>query len=241
MIYLLSPVYNEKDNLLPLYHRIRQGMSEAGLNDYRFIFVNDGSTDGSLELLKDLENGDSSIIIISHFPNKGVKVTFLEGFLEFLSRGSSGDILVTFEADNTFDEQLIGKMIEPIKSGSSDITLASCYSKGGGVEATNIIRIFLSSVANLLIRLRFCLWEYHTLSSFDRAFSFECLKQAFSKEQLMTSDGYTCVVEMLIKLHRMDFKIVEIPMLLRSSRRKGKSKMPVLKTIFRYFILCIRI
>jgi dolichol-phosphate mannosyltransferase len=56
----------------------------------------------------------------------------------------------------------------------------------------------------------------------------------------MTYDGFTCVVEMLIKMKKMNFKIKEIPMLLRSAERVGKSKMPICKTIFEYIKLCIK-
>ncbi len=240
MIYFLAPVFNEKDNLPIFYENIKRCMMESP-EAFTFLFVNDGSTDGSLELLQDLKKKDDSIILLSHYPNLGIRHTFIDGFKEFFLRGARDDILITMEADNTFDEQVTSKMIEALKPGGYDVALASCYSQGGRIESTNLFRIFLSFAANLIVRSRFGLWQYHTFSSFNRGFRYDCLRKLFESIEPMTFDGFACVVEMLIKLHRMNFKIIEIPMTLRNSRRIGKSKMPVFKTIFEYFLLCLKI
>jgi dolichol-phosphate mannosyltransferase len=241
MIFCLIPVYNEEQNLERLFRETRTYMNGAGYKKFRFIFVNDGSSDQSLAMLEDFQKQDSSVIILSHFPNKGVKRTFLDGFQKFLEIGKEGDILITKEADNTSDNAIMDAMIKAISDEKYDIALASCYAKGGGLDSTTLFRTFLSSGANLLIKVRFGLWGIYTFSSFYRSFSYSCLKQAFNENQkLMTYDGFTCVVEMLIKMKKMNFKIKEIPMLLRSAERVGKSKMPICKTIFEYIKLCIK-
>ena len=232
MIYFLIPVFNEEQNLARLFEETCASMEAIGRPDFSFIFVNDGSTDGSAKLIEAFE-GDKTLL--SHFPNKGVRTTFMEGFEEFLRIGKQGDILITKEADNTSDNSIIGRMIESVSEGGYDIALASCYAKGGGLESTTPIRLLLSTSANLLIKFRFNMWGLHTFSSFYRAFRYECLKEAFAKDpRLMSCEGFACVVEMLIKLKRTGFKITEIPMTLRSSERAGESKMPICRTIMEY-------
>ncbi len=239
MIYFLIPVYNEELNLKTLYNDTLNYMEDINRSDFRFIFVNDGSIDNSLSILKKFQNEDSSIIIISHYPNMGIKTTFLKGFQKFLELGSKGDILITKEADNTSDNSIVDRMIREISENGYDIILASCYMKGGGLESTTIFRTILSFSANLIIKIRFKIWDIHTFSSFYRAFSYNCLSTAFSNDKnLMNNSGFSCVIEMLLKLRKMDFKIIEIPMILKSSKRVGKSKMPILKTILGYFKLC---
>ena len=240
MIFFLIPVYNEEENLRRLVDDTASYMRSSGYKEFRFIFVNDGSSDSSLSLLEALCEKDDSIILLSHYPNKGVRKTFLEGFDAFLKLAKTGDILITKEADNTSDNSILSAMIEPILHDKADIALASCYMQGGGLEHTNIIRRLMSFYANLLIKIRFNMWNIHTFSSFYRAFSYSCLQRAFeASPTMMSHDGFTCVVEMLIKLKNLNFRIVEIPMMLRSSERMGKSKMPILKTIKGYLHLLI--
>ena len=243
MIYILVPVYNEKENLEFLFSSTSDVLRENAMEEFGFIFVNDGSTDGSLELLEQFASENPNVTILSHSPNAGVKRTFLDGFAEFLKIGHDGDILVTKEADNTSDNAVLIRMIEAVKPGGADVALASCYAEGGGVEITTFYRKFLSACANTLVKTRFRLWGLHTFSSFYRSFSYRCLADAFEKynEDIMTVEGFSCVVEMLVKLHRSGAEIVEIPMFLRCSARKGESKMPVIKTILGYFRLCIKL
>jgi dolichol-phosphate mannosyltransferase len=206
--------------------------------DFRLILADDGSTDGSLKFLQDEKKNNDKLHIISHSKNRGVKDTFMEGFNDFLKIAGEEDILVTKEADNTSDNHVLKKMLDSIINDGYDIALASCYAPGGGFENTTLFRKILSEVANLMVKIRFGLWGYWTFSSFYRAFSYKCLKKAFSEEpEMMTFNGFTCVVEMLVKLNRMGFKISETPMVLRSSERLGKSKIPIFRTILGYLRL----
>lgn len=239
MIYFLAPVYNEIENLPRFIRETDELMRTLG-REYKMIFVNDGSTDGSYEFLCEAVNNNGRIKVLSHYPNLGVRKTFIEGFRYFIENAGENDILITKEADNTSDNKIVAGMIALIENGDCDIVLASCYARGGGFENTSPWRLFLSKGANTIVKLRFGLWKYNTFSSFFRAFSFRSLKKlAESDSELMSSEGFTCVVEMLIKMHRLKLEIREIPMLLRSSERKGKSKMPVIKTILGYLRLCL--
>ena len=67
---LVIPVYNEMENVKPLVEEIRQCF--AGRSDYETIFVDDGSTDSTLERLVDLrKTGAGSVRIIRHRSNYG--------------------------------------------------------------------------------------------------------------------------------------------------------------------------
>jgi len=60
---LVIPVYNEEENLRPLYNEIRQVMDE-NFGDYEVIFVDDGSTDSSLEVLNSIQQKDPNVKIL---------------------------------------------------------------------------------------------------------------------------------------------------------------------------------
>ena len=237
MIFFLVPAYNEDTNISRMVKETFSLMMELGL-DHRIIIVDDGSEDKTLEILAALKS--EKIHVISYKPNKGVRTAFLKGFSYFLAQGSPGDILVTKEADNTSDNKVLSDMLGQLNCGY-DVSLASCYAKGGGIEGTTYFRMLMSKSANIIIKLRFRMWKYSTFSSFYRAYSYQCIKNVFEKDpDMMKIDGFTCVVEALIKLHKMGFRIGEIPMTLRSKERIGKSKMPILKTIKGYLYLCAK-
>ena len=239
MIIFLIPTYNEENNIGLLLENTRKKMEEMGY-DYKVIVINDGSTDKTKEIVESFKD-HMPVEIISHFPNKGVKETFLVGFESALKIAENEDIIVTKEADNTSDLNILDAMIKNVESGS-DVVLASCYAKKGRIENSTWIRLLNSWCANLLLKTFFYIPGVNTFSSFYRAFNAGTFKRAFLayERKLFTQDGYVCVVEMLIKLSKLNLKITEVPMILYSDRRKGASKMKVSQTILGYFklILC---
>ena len=176
--------------------------------------------------------------IITHYPNKGVKETFKVGFKAALKIADDNDIIITKEADNTSDLNILDAMIKKINKGN-DVVLASCYAKNGRIENASWYRLLLSSCANLILKIFFYIPEVNTFSSFYRAFNAGQFKKAFLayERKLLTQDGYVCVVEMLVKLSKLPLKITEVPMTLYCDRRKDASKMKVWQTILGYFKL----
>ena len=204
---------------------------------YRIVVVNDGSTDGTRELVESYK-AKYPITLLNHDTNKNVGEAFRTGFRYVLDNSSSEDIVVTKEADNTGDINILPDMLEKIKSGY-DLVLASCYAEKGKIVGTTIDRIFLSSVANLLLRLFFAIRGVRTYSSFYRGYRVDILKKAFDtyNDCFIEEDGFVCMVEMLVKISRLSAKIAEVPMILRCDLRKGKSKMKKTATVFGYFRL----
>lgn len=109
-ISFVIPVFNEAESLEKLYEELKVAHS-SDLRNYRFeiIFVNDGSTDDSLEVMKSLRETDYRIEIISFRKNLGKSLALSEGF-----RKSTGDIIVTLDADLQDDPSNIKAMIEKL-------------------------------------------------------------------------------------------------------------------------------
>ena len=70
LISVIVPVYNEKGNIEQLYLRIRQ-VFEARPEEFELIFIDDGSTDGSHEVLQDLTGSDRQVRVLSFTRNFG--------------------------------------------------------------------------------------------------------------------------------------------------------------------------
>lgn len=231
MVIFVIPAYNEEKNIQTLLSKTNEKMIKEKLS-YRVIIVNDGSTD---ETVKRAEAMKGSILldVYSHYPNRGVGEAFRVGFLKALNFSTDDDIIVTKEADNTSDLNILTELISKIQNGY-DVALASCYAKEGAVVGTDFSRMILSRVANMLLNIFSGTKNINTYSSFYRAYSSKALKQMqdIYGNKLIEENGFECMVELLIKFSRNgEFKITEVPMVLDGSKRVGKSKMRTFRTI----------
>jgi len=201
--------------------------------DKYYVFVDDCSTDNSVELIKELFN-KHSYHIITKDENKGPGDSFNKGFNYIIDHSKSDDdIIVTMEADNTSDINILQKLIS-INQLGYELVLASVYAQGGGFEETSLFRKIISNLANLILRYFYNI-KVQTLSSFYRVYDIKLLKRIKTKYgNIINENGFISMVELLIKSIKSDATIIEVPMKLYSKKRAGKSKMKVFKTMISY-------
>jgi len=112
MISIIIPVLNEQNVLRELYNRVTQVLKEPAM-PYELIFVNDGSTDESEEILEELRKQDPCVKIIELSRNFGHQLAIMAG-LDY----ASGDAVITMDADLQHCPELIRAMIEQWNQGS---------------------------------------------------------------------------------------------------------------------------
>lgn len=124
-ISLVIPCYNEQDALPIFYREITAVLS--GLDyEYELIFVNDGSTDGTLICLKKLAEQDSHIIYLSFSRNFGKEAAMYAGFCH-----AEGDYIAVIDADMQDPPSLLPQMIEKLESGDYDSVATRRVSRDG--------------------------------------------------------------------------------------------------------------
>lgn len=227
MLYFVIPTFNEEMNIPELADNLVHAVQEE---EKFFVFVDDGSNDRTIEMINSSFPKDS-VHIITKAENKGPGDSFNLGFEYLLGRDdlSNADLIVTIEADNTSDIKILERMLLNARTGY-DLALASPYAQGGGFEETTFFRKILSFGANTVLRFFFDV-KVLTLSSFYRVYKPEILKVIKAKYgTIIEEQGFICMVEILIKAIRCKAEIIEVPMKLYSARRKGKSKMKIIKT-----------
>ncbi len=105
---IVIPVYNEAENLCPLAEELVAILSELK-KPWEIIFIDDGSTDTSLQVLEDVSRRWSNIRILGFKKNKGQTAAFAAGF----SR-ATGDVIITMDGDMQNDPRDIPALIEKI-------------------------------------------------------------------------------------------------------------------------------
>lgn len=113
-IYLsvVIPVFNEEPNLLPLFERLVKTLDPLGTT-YEVIFINDGSTDGSIEVLKSFyKQRPNHVRIVDFNGNFGQHTAIISGFERV-----RGSVVVTLDADLQNPPEEIPKLLAKIEEG----------------------------------------------------------------------------------------------------------------------------
>jgi glycosyltransferase involved in cell wall biosynthesis len=240
-LYIVIPVFNESANVDQLCNGL---INIKGLLDKefkaQFIVVDDGSSDDTISRFQNNGLGDS-LIILRHDTNHGPGAAFRTAFSYMAPLIKDEDWVLTMEGDNTSQLEIFGKMLAQRTNGA-EVILASPNARGGEILHVVWYRLFLSYTANFMARCLLGLWGIHTLSSFYRLHSGLIIKKLQLKysSPIVESSGFEWAVEMLAKLVRVNARIVEVPMRLDFSARKGKTKMRIRRTIQGYFRVFIQ-
>lgn len=237
MIYIVIPIFNEEQNI----PNLKKELSDFSFEQSIFIvFSDDGSTDNTKDAI-DANFPKESYIIIGDGINRGPGAAFKNGFDWVLGNSTDdSDVIISIEADCTSDLSILPEMLV-LNRMKYDLVLASVYAQGGGFDSTGFIRKFISSIANLLYRYAFNV-KVQTISSFYRVYSVSLLRRIHLKYgDLIKESGFICMLEILIKAIHCEAKIIEVPMVLKSSKRLGKSKMKIIKTSMDYLKFLIRL
>ena len=108
---LIIPVYDETENVRPLYERLRPVLETLKVES-EMIFVDDGSTDGTADRLKAFAEKDGRVKVILFRRNYGQTAALAAGF-----RHATGDVIVTLDGDLQNDPQDIPRLLEKIGEG----------------------------------------------------------------------------------------------------------------------------
>lgn len=124
LLTILIPVYNEEECILFLYQRL-QNMEAKIFCNIELLFVNDGSNDNTLSIIKTLQKKDSRISIVDLSRNFGKEKAMCAG-LDYVR----GDALVIIDADLQDPPELIPQMLIELENGYDDVYACRSFRKG---------------------------------------------------------------------------------------------------------------
>lgn len=239
MLWFVIPALDERENLPKLGRRLAEACASHG-EEHRTVVVDDGSTDGTADVARAEVPG---CVVLRHEVNRGPGAAMDTGLRHVLQAAAPGDLVVTLEADGTSDLKILPALVALCREGGRDVALASVYARGGRIENTSALRWVMSGTANAMCRNVLGLRGVATYSSFYRVHRVEALRAALDRygPRLIEERGFTYAVELLVKLVRAGARLGEVPMVLDSNERIGKSRMKVLRTIRGYLRLMVKL
>jgi glycosyltransferase involved in cell wall biosynthesis len=140
-ISVVLPIYNERENIVPLLDELEGVLSAFG-KQYEVIAVDDGSRDGTVDILRQEAANRSYLKVLFFRRNSGQAAAFDAGF-----RTASGDLVVTMDADRQNDPADIPTMIAKLDEGFDVVTGWRKKRRDGFV-----LRKLPSRIANFIIR-----------------------------------------------------------------------------------------
>ena len=234
-VTVVLPAYNEAETIKTLLDQIFWTLEDEGI-PHDIIVVDDGSSDGTAEVVRALQR--PRLEILQHPVNQGLGNAIRSGLLRAATMGGDRGVIVTMDADNTHVPGLIVRMLRSVAEGF-DVVIASRYVTGARIVGVPMRRRILSWGAGLLFRLRYPIPGIRDYTSGYRAYRATVLAEAFAEHgtSLISSSGFSAMVELLLRLRHRDLLMTEVPILLRYDHKAGFSKMPIWRNV--HDLLCM--
>jgi glycosyltransferase involved in cell wall biosynthesis len=208
-ISVVVPVYNEKENIQLLYRDIKNVLRKLDCL-YEIIFIDDGSTDGTRDMLKMLTQNDPNLCVVLFRKNFGQSAAMAAGF-----KISSGEIIITMDGDLQNDPEDIPRLLEKMNEGYDVIS-------GWRRDRKDklLLRKIPSKIANRLI----C--SVTDIQLHDTG----CSLKAFRREVIEQIRLYGELHRFLPALARVEGARISEIVVSHHKRRFGKSKYNITRT-----------
>jgi polysaccharide deacetylase family protein (PEP-CTERM system associated) len=218
-VTLVVPCFNEAGGMAYLKNTLQSVEKRLGDRfDFRFVFVDDCSTDNTYAELMGAFGARSNCKVVRHEENAGVAAAIMTGI-----KAADTEIVASIDADCSYDPHELAGMV-PMLTEGVDLVTASPYHPDGGVLNVAGWRLFLSRSLSGIYR-HVLHNDLHTYTSCFRVY-----RRSAAIRIPINERGFLGVAEFIGRLDLSGSRIVEYPTRLEV-RMLGRSKMRVLKTI----------
>lgn len=212
---VIIPTYNELENIRQIIDAV---LKLDG--DFHLLIVDDGSPDGTGEIVKSLFSKYPNRLFIEERSGKlGLGTAYIHGFKWGLAKGY--EFLFEMDADFSHNPNDLIRLYEACEKDGADLAIGSRYVKGVNVVNWPMGRVLMSYYASVYVRF------ITGMSIHDSTAGFKC----YRRNVLETIDldkirfkGYAFQIEMKFTAWKYGFKIKEVPIIF-TDRQEGTSKM----------------
>jgi glycosyltransferase involved in cell wall biosynthesis len=190
---VIIPVYNEEKTILEIVHRVQKTSLASEI-----LIIDDGSTDGTREVLKQLSSNEE-IRIILHDKNKGKGAALNSGF-----NLVSGDVVLIQDADLEYDPREYPNLLNPIEEDIADVVYGSRF-----LGAPRRPILFWNMVANKILTLITNILYNNILS--DMETGYKVFKRTTIEGIKIKSERFNFEPEFTAKILKKKIRIYEVP------------------------------
>lgn len=216
---LVIPAYNESKIVLDTIRAVSEKLSQLS-EDYEVLIVDDGSTDGMAELVRDC--GDPRVRLEGYTPNRGKGRAVRTGML-----AARGEIVLCTDADLAYGVDVFAAILEKFRSSGADLVIGSRRMGGKGYQNYPPLRVLASKCFGLLSRAVSGL-PYDTQCGI-KGYRRQAARDIFSK---CTTDGFSFDFEALMRADKLGLTVEQIPVSVINFR---ESKVNVARDSVRMF------
>jgi len=218
---VVAPVYNEAEGIEEVVRYWARILSGFNLTS-EIVLANDGSTDGTKEILERLSAEFPFLRVVSYLPNRGYGYA-----LGTAIRASQGELVVTLDSDGQFDLADTPKLLDVYRSGNLDFVTGYRMKK-----ADSLIRVIADRGLNLIVRTMF------PVKLRDTNCAMKLIRGDLARSLHLEARGYPTPTEITVKLVVLGAKTGEEGVV-HLERLKGQSKLKFMKTsisMFRFLL-----
>lgn len=210
---VVIPVLNEAGNILPMVRQLHIAL--AGIR-WEVIFVDDGSTDGTVAILDELGLHNREVRAIKRIGRRGLASAVIEGAMS-----SSAQVIAVIDGDMQHDETQLAPMYRLIADDHADMVVGTRYAEGGCAGGLSPRRLkgsqMVTRVTNMLMK---------TCCSDPMSGFFAIRREKFVEvSPRLSAIGFKIVLDILVSA-KGNFRVAEQPFQFRT-RQSGDSKMSV--------------
>lgn len=222
------PTYNEAENIGALVDQVHRSLPDADV-----LVVDDGSPDGTGDLVRERMLKDPRLNVMSRPGKLGLGTAYMAGFAYGLQHEYT--CVTTMDSDFSHPPDRLPVLVAAVDQGAH-LAVGSRYVPGGGIRGWGIGRRLLSATANLVARQLLRLGTHDCTGGF-RSYGLRTLQ--FIVTQPLRSSGYSALIELLTRCERAGLSIVEVPIIF-TDRVQGQSKISR-QEIFRAMATVLRL
>lgn len=210
---IVTPTYNERDNLPSLIENVRHVLPEAHM-----LIVDDASPDGTGDLVDAMAAKDPQLHVLHRKGKLGLGTAYIEGLSWGMDQGF--EWFFEMDADHSHDPRYLPDFVKALEEGN-DLVIGSRNIAGGNVEGWGLERHILSKGGSLYARTILGV-DINDLTTGYKAFTRTALKAV--NLATVKSNGYSFQIEMTYRVLQKGLRAKEIPIVF-VDRRAGQSKM----------------
>jgi dolichol-phosphate mannosyltransferase len=211
---VIIPTYNEKENIERIIRKVFSFEKE-----FDILIVDDGSPDGTAQIVKSLQNEFKGLHIEERTGKLGLGTAYIHGFKWALQKDY--DFIFEMDADFSHDPNDLLRLYDACKEKNNDLAIGSRYTNGVNIVNWPMSRLLMSFFASKYVKF------ITGLPVNDSTAGFICYRRSvletidLDKIQFV---GYAFQIEMKFKTWKSGFDIIEVPVVF-TDRKEGYSKM----------------